>query len=111
MTRLSLCCLEYFLLVKDQARSAASMDMKGRVRTVFELNTLRFEIFNQWKNNRIVLVERRTIDSFKGVYSRNFLNETVKISPKLDCTVPFLKSKPGNMSYPETDWQREFSLT
>ena len=92
------------LLVKDQASSAAVNGVKGSVRTIFEVNALCFEISRQWKDYRVVLIERRTVDPFKSVDSRDLLNETMKISPKLHCAVPFLKSKPRHMSFLGTRW-------
>jgi hypothetical protein len=72
--------------------------------TVTELNALSFEIGLKRENYRVILVEWRTIHSSKGVDSGEFLNESVKITLELNCTVPWLKRKPIKVSGRKVDY-------
>ena len=95
----SLWCLEHCLISnRPDSDGAAVSNTERKQRTIFEVNTLCLEIPRQGKDDRVVLIERRTVDPFQSVDSRNLLNETMEISPELYRTVPLLESEPRQMS-------------
>ena len=112
MTGWLLCCLEHCLVSKrPDSDDAAVSNTERKQRTISEVNTLCFEIPRQGKDDRVVLIERSTVDPFKSIDSRNLLNKAMEISPELYRTVPWLESKPRRMSFLGERWQREVLLT
>lgn len=64
-------------------------------RTILEFDALCFEVFCQWKDNGVVLVKRRAINSLERINSWDFLNKAAEISSKLYRAVLFLECKPS----------------
>jgi hypothetical protein len=112
MTGWSLWYLEH-CLVSDtpDSKGTAVSNTERKQRTISEVNTLCLEIPRQGQDDRVVLIERRTVDPLKSVDSRNLLNEAMEVSPELYRTVPWLESEPRQMSFPGERWQRELMLT
>lgn len=60
------------------------------------------EIPCQGQNNGIVLIEGRSIHTFKRVDPGYFLDKSMKISPELHRAVPWLKREPVYVSFNDT---------
>lgn len=56
--------------------------------TMLEVDTLFFEVRDDWQHNGVVLVVFRTIHSFQSVDSWEFLNESVKVTVEFNSAVP-----------------------
>jgi hypothetical protein len=62
------------------------------------LDPLSFEISLKRENYIVILIEWGAINSSEGADAREFLDESVKITLELNCTVPWLESKPIRVS-------------
>ena len=69
-----------------------------------------FEISLKRKNYRVILVEWRAINSSEGVDFGELLDESVKITLELNCTVPWLESKPISVSEEDSIMNEEHTL-
>jgi hypothetical protein len=66
--------------------------------TISEFHTLALQIGLNRHDNRIVLIERSSIDTCKRVDSMELMDEPVKVSPEFHRAMPWLKGKPSVVS-------------
>jgi hypothetical protein len=65
--------------------------------TVSKFNTLAFQVGLNGQNNRVELIIWCAIDASEGVNSGELVNESVEVSSKLYCAVPWLEGEPGQL--------------